>query len=157
MKHHVAVDNLLHSTLPAVFNDGKRASVTVSPQSLFLNDNHHLWSKKRIKAYEKHMKKKPNIAFDENTVNCKIHQEVQNLRSFIPENERIGELGIHSIADYIDDDSEPFWSYEQIQLGRYGPFRWDCFVLNLSFEPILMHSFHFQSFIDRRISSPSCI
>jgi len=123
IKHHVAVDNLLHSTLPAVFNDGKRASVTVSPQSLFLNDNHHLWSKKRIKAYEKHMKKKPNIAFDENTVNCKIHQEVQNLRSFIPENERIGELGIHSIADYIDDDSEPFWSYEQIQLGRYGPFR----------------------------------
>jgi hypothetical protein len=124
LSKHLSVEQLLRHPLPAVDHNGKRMTVTITPKSLHLNENNHLWSKKRSSAYDKHSKKTPHHDFDENNVFCDVHQEVQRLRSNIPERERIGYLGVNSIEDYVDDDSISFWNENlMIELGRYGPFR----------------------------------
>lgn len=93
-------------------------SVTVAPNSLLPNENNPLWSKARSKAYDKHRKKYPDSLFDENSVKCSVHSEVQSLKSQIPKDKRIGLLGINSISDYVNDDSVSFWSSNLFELGR---------------------------------------
>lgn len=98
-------------------------TVTISPNSVHLNENNVLWSKQRSAAYDAHIKQNPQQHFDENGVACSIHDEVKELRSSVPHTERIGQLGINSLFDYVDDDTTSFWSRHLIELGRYGPFR----------------------------------
>jgi hypothetical protein len=81
-----------------------------------------LWSKKRSDAYDKRQKDSHDD-FNEHNISCPVHEEVRSLRSRIPERERIGQLAINSIEDYVDDDTVSFWSNDKIELGRYGPFR----------------------------------
>ena len=119
----MSVENLVCHPLPAEDMYGKRMTVKIAPQSIFMNENNLLWSKKRSAALDKHLKSSSQVDFEESKVVCKVHKEVEQLRACIPKHERIGQLGINSIHDYTDDDSVLFWSHHQIELGRYGPFR----------------------------------
>ncbi|KAL7521142.1 hypothetical protein ACHAWX_005840 [Stephanocyclus meneghinianus] len=123
LSEHVFFDSHFSHQLSAVTQQGKRMTVTISPNSVHLNENNVLWSKQRSAAYDAHIKQNPKQHFDENGVACSIHDEVQELRSSVPHTERIGQLGINSLFDYVDDDTTSFWSRHLIELGRYGPFR----------------------------------
>jgi hypothetical protein len=119
----VEIEDLVRNPLPAIDHTGKRMTVTITPKSVHLNENNHLWTTKRFLAYDKNIKKNPDQDFNLD-VDCNIHDEVRALRASIPDHERIGNLGINSILDYIDEESNtPFWSHNHIELGRYGPFR----------------------------------
>ena len=117
------LDSLIHQSLSAMDQFNNRMTVQVSPNSLFPNENNHLITKKRSAAYDKQLKKNALCDFNEDKATCSVHNEVQKLRSNIPEKERVGQLGINTIEDYQDDNNVQFWSNNMIELGRYGPFR----------------------------------
>ncbi|KAL3803491.1 hypothetical protein HJC23_014039 [Cyclotella cryptica] len=123
LSEHVLSDPLLCHQLTAITQEGKRMTVTISPDSVHLNENNVLWSKQRSAAYDTHIRQDPHVDFDENSVACSVHDEVKTLRSYVPYAERIGQLGINSLSDYVDDDTTSFWSRHLVELGRYGPFR----------------------------------
>ena len=69
-------------------------NVKLTGDNLHYNDNNIYWSKKRAKKYA------TMESFDENEVECDIHDEVEKLRKRIPFGQGIGFLGINKESDY---------------------------------------------------------
>ena len=83
-----------HLPLSAKTLGGRTMNVTLTGDNLHYNDNNIYWSKKRAR---KHASKE---SFDENEVDCDVHNEVKELRNTMPDGEGIGFLGINKESDY---------------------------------------------------------
>ena len=129
---HDENDNLFvktHEELRAQVYGGRQMQVTLKGDNLHHNDNSLYWSKERQTYLQRHVEEHGTLLdhFDEDEICCKVNSEVKKYRSRIPENERIGSLGIHSESDYVEDKTKVFSSEKHglgmLELGRYGPHR----------------------------------
>lgn len=96
MKAHTVDENYdttTHATLEAKTLGGRTMTVKLTGDNLHYNDNSLYWTSKRWENY--YMKK-----LDENEADCPVHRQVESLRNQIPEEKRIGFLGIHQEYDY---------------------------------------------------------
>jgi len=126
LKQHVIEGMAETEPMTAILPGGLGIGVTVTGQNLYRNDNNRYWSKIRSKFLSEHSQNDTvSSAFDENSVQCGIHQEVLKLRSEVEDGKRIGFLGIHSESDYVEANDVLFWSGPEsmFEVGRYGPIR----------------------------------
>jgi len=139
IKQHIVDDNDngTHEELVAQTLGGRTMNVMLTGDNLHYNDNSLYWTKKRYKKYQSEQSRRESIeSFDENAVDCAVHDEVERLRHRIPDGKGIGHLGIHKESDYRCDSSKPFWNLprEMFELGRYGPHRPEDRKIKLHFD-----------------------
>ena len=76
-------------------------NVTLTGDNLHYNDNNIYWSKKRFRKYATESNRRDSMeSFDENEVDCDVHDEVKKLRNTVPDGQGIGFLGINKESDY---------------------------------------------------------
>ena len=102
IKQHIVDDNDIgtHEELVAQTLGGRTMNVKLTGDNLHYNDNSLYWTKKRYKKYQSLSRHESIETFDENEVDCTVHDEVERLRQRIPDGKGIGHLGIHKESDY---------------------------------------------------------
>ena len=156
MKQHIVDGEIATKRhLTASTMGGLKMDVTLTGRNLYRNENNPYWSKNREKALASNMDNNSNVRddFDENSVQCEIHQEVQRLRSKIPTGRGIGFLGINSESDYVEDkDKLCSFPTGMFEIGRYGPFKPEVRDIFNNYH-LHLFEFYFSHFRSSKISS----